>query len=556
METLENETLQGQMNIFDYLEDPNEKISFKGKPIRLIELFAGVGSQAMALRDIGADFEHYRVVEFDKYAIASYNAIHGTDFPTMDVTKISGADLGIVEKDKYTYLLTYSFPCTDLSVAGRMQGMAEGSGTRSSLLWECKRLLEECEELPQILVMENVPQVHNKANMPHFQRWLDFLESKGYKNWWQDMNAKNYGVAQSRNRTICVSVLGNFDYKFPMPYPLKKVMKDYLEPKVDEKYYIKNEKARELIDKLVKGGKITNQNDVSRIGGLLGNHQAGSVYEKEALAPTLMAGMDHGNTMPYIVEEKEIGTTHYPHGWLEENASFNGVSPTIDAGIWKQHTLLIEKEQRLGNIYGFDGGNYGGNVYDKEALAPTLNTMQGGNKQPMIINTMQICAMRGRDPKNPSNRTPGNPNLEQRLEINSQGIANTLTTVQKDNLVLVKQATKDGYIPCDIGGVADLSYPNSQTRRGRVIDQGQTCPTLTTENIPSVLEDWMWEIDGITYLIRIRKLTPRECWRLMDFTDEDFEKAQTVNSNTQLYKQAGNSIVKNVLCEVFRNLLR
>ena len=81
------------------------------------------------------------------------------------------------------------------------------------------------------------------------------------------------------------------------------------------------------------------------------------------------------------------------------------------------------------------------------------------------------------------------------------------------------------------------------------------CPTLTTESIPNVLEDWTWEVDGETYLIRIRKLTPRECWRLMDFKDEDFDKAESVNSNTQLYKQAGNSIVRNVICEIFSNLI-
>lgn len=122
-------------------------------------------------------------------------------------------------------------------------------------------------------------------------------------------------------------------------------------------------------------------------------------------------------------------------------------------------------------------------------------------------------------------------------------------------IVKVKQATKEGFIPCDIGGVADLNYPNSTTRRGRVQGNGQISPTLTTENIPSVLEPWIWEIDGVQYLIRIRKLTPNECWRLMDFNDEDFEKAEKVNSNTQLYKQAGNSIVKNVLCEVFKQMI-
>ena len=131
-----------QISLFD-----EEKRLFKiNKPIRLIELFAGVGSQAMALRDLGADFEHYRVVEFDKYAIKSYNAIHGTAFQTMDITKIHGLDLGIEDTENFTYLMTYSFPCQDLSVAGKGKGMAKGDGTRSGLLWEVERLLNEASQ--------------------------------------------------------------------------------------------------------------------------------------------------------------------------------------------------------------------------------------------------------------------------------------------------------------------------------------------------------------------------------------------------------------------------
>lgn len=238
----------GQMSLFDITER-----EFKiDKPIRLIELFAGVGSQAMALGDLGADFEHYRVVEFDKYAVASYNAIHGTSFPTMDVTKITGADLGIEDTDKYCYILTYSFPCQDLSLAGLGKGMQKGSGTRSGLLWEVERLLNEVEHLPQVLLMENVPQVHGKKNMADFQKWIDFLESKGYSNFWKDLNAKDYGVAQSRNRCFMVSILGTWNYKFPQPIPLTKTMKDYLEDEVDEKYYINSEKADQLIAKLME----------------------------------------------------------------------------------------------------------------------------------------------------------------------------------------------------------------------------------------------------------------------------------------------------------------
>ena len=228
------------------------------KHIRLIELFAGIGSQAMALRDLGADFEHYKVVEFDKYAIKSYNAIHGTDFYPMDITKIIGSDLGITDTDKYCYIMTYSFPCQDLSVAGKQKGMKKGSGTRSGLLWEVERLLNEVENLPQVLLMENVPQVHSKANMPDFQKWIDFLESKGYSNYWQDLNAKNYGVAQNRNRCFMVSILGDYTYDFPNPIPLEKTMKDYLEDEVDEKYYINNEKAQKLIQKLIDNGTLEN----------------------------------------------------------------------------------------------------------------------------------------------------------------------------------------------------------------------------------------------------------------------------------------------------------
>lgn len=216
-----------------------------------------------------------------------------------------------------------------------------------------------------------------------------------------------------------------------------------------------------------------------------------------------------------------------------------------------------------------------GGVYDVNGIGPSIDTMSGGNRQPMIV------AMRGRNTDNPSDRTPG-IKTEQRLEPNTEGICNTLTSVQKDNMVLeevkaideqnmcvrnntfgtlttdgsspkhnnnnrvlIKQATKQGYIECKIGGVADLSYPDSKTRRGRVQDNGDTSPTLTAGET---------DICKIESPYRIRKLTPLECWRLMGFTDEEFKSAEKVNSNTQLYKQAGNSIVVDVLASLFNNI--
>lgn len=463
-----------QLNIFD-ITFPKFRID---KPIRLIELFAGIGSQAMALRDLGAQFEHHRVVEFDKFAIASYNAIHGTNFLTMDITQISGADLDITDTDKYCYIMTYSFPCQDLSVAGKQKGMKKGSGTRSGLLWEVERLLNEVKNLPQVLLMENVPQVHNQANMPDFQKWIEFLESKGYSNYWQDLNSIDYGVAQNRDRCFMISILGEFNYKFPNPILLKKVMKDYLECEVDEKYYINTEKSRKLIRQLIADDDFDDSLDFEMEGNF---NQRGKVHGENSICRTIL-GCGHAGNEPKVCVDLSIS-----------NPSVNTISNCItakDRGISNQKQCgngVIEK--RLGNIYGFDGGNYAGNVYDKKNLRPTIRTFQGGNQQPMIV------AMRGRNPDNPSDRTIGIP-TQQRLEPNSQGICNTLTSVQKDNLVME----------------IDMNY-------------------------------------------RIRKLTPLECWRLMGFFDEDFYKAEKRNSNSQLYKQAGNSIVKDVLMGIFKQLI-
>lgn len=243
-----------QLSIFDVIYE-NFRIA---KKIRLIELFAGIGSQAMALRELGADFEHYKVVEFDRFAVASYNAIHGTNFSTTDILNLKGSDLGIVEKEKYCYILTYSFPCQDLSVAGKGKGMSKGSGTRSGLLWEVERLLLETQELPDVLLMENVPQVHGKKNIQDFREWIVFLESKGYLNYWKDLNAKDYGVAQNRNRCFMVSILGEYSYHFPEPIPLTRCIDDYCQERIDESYYINTEKAQKLIEKLILDGKIGN----------------------------------------------------------------------------------------------------------------------------------------------------------------------------------------------------------------------------------------------------------------------------------------------------------
>lgn len=217
------------------------------KPLRLIELFAGIGAQAKALENLGVQFEHYRICEFDKYAVASYNAVHGTNFATSDITKIHAEELGIVDTDKYEYIMTYSFPCTDLSKAGKQQGMSRESGTRSSLLWEVERLLKEAKQLPQLLLMENVPDILSKNNRKDFYSWCCFLEKLGYTSKYAILNSKNYGVPQNRERCFMLSWLGNeFCYDFPERLPLKKKLAGFLEKKVDEKYYISEKSVSKL----------------------------------------------------------------------------------------------------------------------------------------------------------------------------------------------------------------------------------------------------------------------------------------------------------------------
>ena len=245
---------------------------------------------------------------------------------------------------------------------------------------------------------------------------------------------------------------------------------------------------------------------------------------------------------------KQIGNIADGSSWDNPQAGriydTEGCCPTINTCQGGQREpKVVVKTKPLGNLNGHKlGSGYAGSVYDENGLSPTINTMGGGNREPMIV------AMRGRNPDNPSDRTAGSP-TEQRLEPNSQGICNTLTSVQKDNMVLetvkIKQATKDGYIECNVGGVADLSYPESKTRRGRVQENGEVCPTLTAT------ETGVCRIES---LYRIRKLTPLECWRLMDFSDEDFQKAESVNSNSQLYKQAGNSLVRVVMAAIMSQL--
>lgn len=428
------------------------KPKFKiNKPIRLIELFGGISCQAQALLNLGVDFDNYRYCDFDKYACQSHNEIMGTNDKPSDITKWKGEDLGICDTDKYCYIMTYSFPCTDLSTAGKMAGMERGSGTRSGLLWEVERLLKECSELPQVLLMENVPQVHGKKNKASFDEWCEFLTSLGYKNYWQDLNAKDYGVPQNRNRCFMVSLLEDYCYEFPQPIPLQLKLQDLLEDEVDDKYY--------LSDKMVKYINTNNEK-------YTGNNGNNSMINREiSCAKTTREGQTRADASDYICNE------------LPVNYKLKQVAQITDKGFTEMT----------------------GRVYSPDGLSPTIQTMQGGNRQPKIA------------------------------------IDNLKT--QMCNKLIQEGKVKEN-------DVIRHSYSTSRMNgEMKDIQQNNMSPTLDTR----------CDCLGICKNYRIRKLTPTECLRLMGVRDE-YSKRMTC-SNAQKYKQAGNGIVVDVLMAIFKQML-
>lgn len=213
--------------------------------IRVFEAFAGYGSQAMALKRLQRDFsdevafDFVGISEIDAYAIAAYEAVHG-DTPNFgDISEIDWAQAPDFD------LFTYSFPCQDISTAGKQKGFIEGSGSRSSLLWECRRAIEA--KRPRFLLMENVKALVQKKFMPEFQRWIDTLANLGYTSFWQVLNAKDFGVPQNRERVFMVSILGEATFEFPKPFPLEKRLRNVLEENVDEQYYLSDAQTQRIL---------------------------------------------------------------------------------------------------------------------------------------------------------------------------------------------------------------------------------------------------------------------------------------------------------------------
>ena len=376
---------------------------------KILELFGGIGACSKALEKLGIDYKIVDYVEIDKYAVKSFNAIHNTNFEPQDITTYRKYE-DIENWDKFYNidLIMHGSPCQDFSLAGDQAGGDEGSGTRSSLMYETLRIVKDLK--PKYVIWENVKNLLSKKHKHNFDKYLEIMEELGYKNYYQVLNAKDYGIPQNRERVFTISIRNNIDkeFIFPEKQELKLKLKDMLEDNVDEKYY--------LSDKMI--------NYISCRGT--------SNFKN----PDCKINLDIARPLT-TDQNKRAGTTNYLSKDLPNNYDLSNIE-----------YILKSKCKRL------------------KALCEKTNFEEG-----KILN------------------------MDLYNQVVNENISQTITE------------------------------PHHNTQR---------------------------LFDGL----RIRKLTPKECWRLMGFNDEDFEKASKVNSDTQLYKQAGNSIVVTVLMAILKNLLQ
>lgn len=445
--------------------------------LKILELFGGIGACSKALERLGIDYKIADYVEIDKYAVKSFNAMHGTNFEPQDITTW--------DKDIEVDLIMHGSPCQDFSLAGKQAGGDKNSGTRSSLMYETIRIVEKLK--PKYVIWENVKNLLSKKHRHNFDAYLETMEQLGYINYYQVLNAKNYGIPQNRERVFTVSIrddsgirkgafLGTFyledyeanNFEFPPKQELKLKLKDMLEDEVDEKYYLSDKQLNYVLD----------MKDVA-----------------------LKSGRDINDR----IVNPQIAKTISCRGAVDQRADVTNF--TIDN---------CNEELKVKDVKQFISNKYKNFIEENGYISDMFNP----------YNTSEI-----------------------------KEIASTQTTqcgsTTSSATILIRNATKKGYQEAYEGDSVNLAYPTSKTRRGRV--GNQVSQTLqTSDNIGVVVDKPRKDKTKL----RIRKLTPLEVWRLMGFDDEDFEKASQVNSNTQLYKQAGNSIVVNVLMAIFKELIK
>lgn len=413
--------------------------------LRVFEAFAGVGTQRMALRNLGIPHEVVGISEINPFALTVYEAIHG-DCPNFgNISTLNPQELPDFD------LLTYSFPCQDLSTAGKQQGMVKGQ-TRSGLLYECEKIIEA--KRPKYLLLENVKNLVSQKFKPAFDDWLDYLEQLGYTNYWQVLNAKDYGIPQHRERVFVVSILGEHPaYQFPIPQPLTQSWSEFLEEEVKDNLYLK----------------------------------------RRYLPQGHFQPLDLSKVFEQPLGIQEFKSMRVPPTRIEK--LFN-VNPS--------------------------GKGMGGFVFDSHGLCPTITTNKGEGLKVLVEEPLGTLL---------------------HVKANEWGFRPLLTSM--DAVVgcwvyPIPMFLAFSTQPHAFSLTATSTFPEVKVNPGQWIRQGAKITNST--DLAS----------GLVTLLKTRKLSAKESWRLMGISDEDFERAKAAGvSDTQLFYQAGNAIVVDVLEAIF-----
>ena len=556
--------------------------------VKVIELFAGIGSPRKALEKLNIKHEVVAFSEIDPHAIESYRAIHN-DYVT--------PNLGDIKEISYLPpcdLLTYGFPCQDISVAGKGEGIKEG--TRSGLLYEVERLLEIgaiLGTLPKYLILENVKALTQKKHRQQFDEWLEKLESLGYTNYYQVLNAKDYGVPQNRERVFVISILGDHKpFVFPEKQELNLRLRDLLEDEVEERYYLKDEKTQEFIekykDKIINlqegiypcltperlnkrqnGRRFKNENEdmftltaqdrrgVIKIGSLTDNNSQGErVYTTDvAVTQNANGGGMGAKTGLYLVGN----VNPCGHGQGGEVFSEQGIAPTLTTGHGEGPKIIchdVETSKKVRRHF-LDAKK----LRDLLVSSKKISNKEIAEKLNKNISTVEHWFRKDESWSIPDEKIWFK--LKDLLDIKTSEFDRVLT--EFDTLPSKFEKNNRFYDPKGLAPTITTGESIKILNIGDLSTGGQKARVIGTEGISTCLTAPGYkDSQKILINLRIRRLTPLECFRLMGFTDIDFYRAKEKlnetfykgrdNSDSQLYKQAGNSIVVNVNEAIFRNL--
>ena len=512
--------------------------------LKVLELFGGIGACSKALERLGIDYEIADYVEIDKYAVKSFNAIHNTDFEPQDICTW--------DKDIEVDLIMHGSPCQDFSLAGKQAGGDKDSGTRSSLMYETIRIVEKLK--PKYVIWENVKNLLSKKHRHNFDAYLETMEQLGYKNYYQVLNAKDYGIPQNRERVFTVSIkddsgirkgafLGTFyledyeanNFEFPPKQELKLKLKDMLEDEVDEKYY--------LSEKMIKYISADNEK-------WTGNNDKSVINKRIASAINTSEGSRRCDASNYVCNQ--VG-----ENYNIKNRAEQVIDMLLETNQIKEFPCCCDstiKEPKVREISNCITARYDVGIQNQKQVGlcvvekPRKDIKELDKYCEYCGNKLERKRFNGRleDFTVFGNRKYCNRECMKRdfLKIgeHDQSYSNAHTTARKINeLILHKEV-------CELCGSdtnLDIHHIDGNWQNNNLDNLMCLCRSCHTK----------YERNKDKTELRIRKLTPREVWRLMGFDDEDFEKAEKVNSNTQLYKQAGNSIVVNVLEAILKELL-